>query len=500
MEAVRALCVYIIFFNSFYYYVKLNAVCMATSEKNVGFLDSIMVKVRKYIGDVSNLFQKTKIMEHKKEGQESDFLKYLGDEGKEQEQEEKEKIMAPRLNRTSASETHVIMPMKLQMDAAQIIKSHGFKSETHTVFTSDGYVLTIHRIIPENQTPRQAVVLHHGLLGSSEDWLILGPELALPYLLVNKGYDVWLLNARGNKYSKVHTTWYIDSYDFWDFTWHEIGVFDLPATLTYITEYTNEADLHFIGHSMGSTALLVLLSTIPEYNEKLKSAVLLAPLAFMYHAKGPLKQLAEIRSRGGISALNFLGTNELLSEGEFPPYIVEKFCKGNQKSCQNPILLLANGGEILDDDLMNNILSHMPAGGSAMTVLHYIQLVRSGYFQRYNYGVDGNLKKYHSKFPPKYDLAAITLPISLFTSPSDWLSTTSDVALLMVKLQNVYIHHIVRRNDFSHLDFVWAKDAPKLVFSPLMEILEQVSPIKYKLTHSNKRLHATRRTTVKTSN
>lgn len=40
-----------------------------------------------------------------------------------------------------------------------------------------------------------------------------------------------MLNARGNVYSQKHTHFNTTSPEFWSFSWHEIGVFDVPATI-----------------------------------------------------------------------------------------------------------------------------------------------------------------------------------------------------------------------------------------------------------------------------
>lgn len=55
--------------------------------------------------------------------------------------------------------------------------------EKHTVKTTDGYVLTLHRI-PHSpkQTAggsRKVVLLVHGLLMTAADYLVLGPDKAL---------------------------------------------------------------------------------------------------------------------------------------------------------------------------------------------------------------------------------------------------------------------------------------------------------------------------------
>lgn len=57
-----------------------------------------------------------------------------------------------------------------------LIAKYGYEAETHTIRTSDGYLLTMHRI-PNPGKP--AIFLQHGILSSSADWVVLGPEKAL---------------------------------------------------------------------------------------------------------------------------------------------------------------------------------------------------------------------------------------------------------------------------------------------------------------------------------
>lgn len=167
-------------------------------------------------------------------------------------------------------------------DSLELIKRAGYQGEAHEVETEDGYILKMQRIVPSSGTSlKPPVFLMHGMIAASSDYLITGPKIALAYYLSDNGYDVWLGNARGNKHSMNHKTLSPNSGDFWKFSWHEIGHYDLPAMIDHVLKVTGSSRAFYVGHSQGTTSLLVFLSTRPEYNEKIIQAHLFAPAAFM---------------------------------------------------------------------------------------------------------------------------------------------------------------------------------------------------------------------------
>lgn len=112
------------------------------------------------------------------------------------------------------------------------------------------------------------------------------------YILADKGYDVWLGNSRGNTYSRNHTTLNPDNDTiFWQFSFHEMGFYDLPKTIDYILEKTGQKSLYYAAHSQGTTIMYVMCSLKPEYNEKIRMYAHLSPVAFLDHMYSPLLRI-----------------------------------------------------------------------------------------------------------------------------------------------------------------------------------------------------------------
>lgn len=73
---------------------------------------------------------------------------------------------------------------------SQLIQKAGFHVETHIVQTEDGYLLTLYRI-PSNAS---SVLLQHGLLTSSADWIIPGKDKGLGMVFIGSYLIVVIKN------------------------------------------------------------------------------------------------------------------------------------------------------------------------------------------------------------------------------------------------------------------------------------------------------------------
>ena len=99
-------------------------------------------------------------------------------------------------------------------------------------------------------------------------------------------YDVFLINHRGNIFSRGHTDLDPDSStNFWDFSFEEFGEKDLPAAVKHIlTEKKDHEKLSLVGFSQGTTTIMYALSPESKSSaylyEHVSSATLLAPAVF----------------------------------------------------------------------------------------------------------------------------------------------------------------------------------------------------------------------------
>lgn len=153
-----------------------------------------------------------------------------------------------------------------------MITKYGYAGEVHETTTDDGYILTIDRICgksTENKSIQKPVVLLMPCaLGMSSHFVLAGKR-SLGFLLSDEGYDVWIGNARGSRYCKRHQTMNRKMKEFWNFSFHEIGIYDLPAIIDFILAKTDKVNLNLVGHSQGSVVFFILMAEKPEYNEKI---------------------------------------------------------------------------------------------------------------------------------------------------------------------------------------------------------------------------------------
>ncbi|XP_026468945.1 lipase 3-like [Ctenocephalides felis] len=358
---------------------------------------------------------------------------------------------------------------------ANLITKNGYSYEKHTVQTPDGYLLNVYRI-PNPGKP--AVFLMHGVLASSADWVVLGKDKALGFLLHDAGFDVWLGNARGNTNSRRHISISPDEPRFWNFSWHEIGVIDLPAMIDHVLNVTKQTSLHYAGHSQGTTSFFVMLSERPEYNSKISCMHALAPIAFMGRLKNILLRFAAGQLKEITELVFSLGLYELLPNNPVVVALSKILCttaKQNHEALCANFLFLIGGYSMkqMNASYIPEVVDIIPAGASARQLVHYAQEILSSRFCQYDHGEELNLEKYGQKEPPDYKISNIRAPVILHYSDNDLLSHPVDVKQLANGLGSRPTMMLVKDPMFNHFDYTWGKYVHQLVYKNVISIMKK---------------------------
>ena len=111
----------------------------------------------------------------------------------------------PQSRRSRNRKKALVNSIAQASDFVEICDLFGYYAEEHVVQTGDGYLLGLHRLgFRKNEidqpmyngsrgSSKRVIYMHHGLLMNSEVWVCLTEkERCLPFLLVDKGYDVWV--------------------------------------------------------------------------------------------------------------------------------------------------------------------------------------------------------------------------------------------------------------------------------------------------------------------
>lgn len=371
-------------------------------------------------------------------------------------------------------ETYAVPPNteELILTADEIVQNNGFELVEHRVAIPGGQTLSLYRI--SDRRPGPVIFLMHGLFGSHEDWILAGKN-GLAYILADEGFDVWMGNARGNKYFRERDHFEADCKEFWHFSWDEMARYDLPASIDYVLESTGHKTMIFIGYSQGSTSAIVLLSEFKQYNHKISLFIALAPLAFVSNARSPLLRMFSLREDESYILRKAVGLQEFVPNVILTNSLKTVNCDNGtltQYVCKSFMFQIC-GFNINNLDIRNLplILKRYPSRGSSRTLMHYAQILRSGEFRRYDYGQNENLNIYGSLLPPDYIVENITTPVMLFYSNNDWISNNTDVEMLIEKLPNVLSSIII--DGYSHLDYIFASNAKLTVYAKLLALIRK---------------------------
>lgn len=374
-------------------------------------------------------------------------------------------------------------------DVLDMIKNSGYKGLSYEIETDDGYIVKIHRILPShkiirrNVTERDPILLMHGLSATSADFVMTGASKALAYMLSNNGYDVFMGNVRGSKHSMKHKNFSIESQDFWNFSFHEIGIYDISAMIDFVLSETKKEKIFYVGHSQGlenrawkkskkcdidmwklkfpgTTAFLALMSHRPEYQRKVLQGHLLAPAVFFAHLPNPFLKFIAGRVDEAFHDYAYLNLGSFwrilakIRDTQCPRqtwkylycpelvFIYFQMFGANVLNLELDLVIAfwchrdISAENFLFQNIIWELENHVSPRIGIKQVEHFSQLIQSKKFQLFDYK-ENNLQFYNSTEPPAYDLSNVKVPIFLYAAKEDLLVSVK-VRVIFCTLLNIF--------------------------------------------------------------
>ncbi|XP_034230755.1 lipase 1-like isoform X2 [Thrips palmi] len=372
--------------------------------------------------------------------------------------------------------------------AGELLTKFGYPHERHRVVTEDGYILTMDRIPRPGSVP---VLMVPPLFSAAVTYLVLGPGYAQALLLYDAGFDVWMTNLRGSVSSSRHERLSTADPRYWQYSYHEHGVYDVTASVDTVLSRTGFKQLLYVGFSMGSASFLIMTSSRPEYNDKIMAAFLQAPVTALFYSENNLIRIVRatanftegIFRERGILAL----PHRLIREVEI------KVCVGELRVlCNFLYLYLSNSPRYMDYVVSSRsriwnweadnyfFLRTLPVSGSLPTLWHFAQQSHApDTFRPYHFNEEQSMRLYGTPVPPNYPLERITAPVYVYRANADSFTVEKDYAYLQRNLRTMVKDFVHPDPLFSHFEFVFSRKSliiTQTIINDMMNVLGSIDP------------------------
>lgn len=365
------------------------------------------------------------------------------------------------------SGSNVSRPLPVQSLCAQLIQPSGYPCSEHAVQTKDGYLLALQRVssptVNLGSQPGPPVLLLHGLFMAGDAWFLDNTEQSLGFILADHGFDVWVGNVRGTRWSHGHVTLSEKNKEFWDWSWQELALYDLAEMIHYIYTMTNTKTF-VVGHSQG-TIMALAAFTQPEIVEMVEAAALLCPISYLEHVSAQFvlrmvnMHLDQMILAMGIHQLNF--------RSNVGVYLLNSVCEGHF-DCNDLLSSITGENCCFNNSRIDYYLGYEPHPSSSKNLHHLFQMIRAGTFAKYDYGIWRNLKHYGQVNPPRFDLNSIpkSLPIWMGYGGSDALADLTDFNHTLTELPSE--PELLYLENYGHIDFLLSVNAKEDVYDNMI--------------------------------
>ncbi|KAG6381885.1 Alpha/Beta hydrolase protein [Boletus reticuloceps] len=403
---------------------------------------------------------------------------------------------------TQTTEEAFASAIRSAKDFGELVALYGYAHEEHVVLTKDGYLLTLHRI-PRRKGGHCAL-----LRGRHEETSRVSPprvaheqagyvlDLCVRLVLTScappvrsAGFDVWLGNNRGNKYSKKSIHHGPSSSKFWNYSLDEFAWYDIPDSIEYILARTGAGSLGYVGFSQGTAQAFACVECQPAVERKSKRSGgtcacdepcwIGYPYCGCTH-EGVVSQFSRLShpppshcsvSKCGspTSVYLFFGRKAILSSVAtwqaiiYPPIFTSIIDTALY-------FLFSWDSRNITTTQKTAAYAHLYSYASVKSVVHWFQIMRESTFQMFDddvavFGGPANSGKAYR--PARFPTRNIETPILLLYGNRDSLMDIE----AMVSALPASGTRAKKLEGYEHLDVLWGKDIDKDVFPEVVNAL-----------------------------
>ncbi|XP_004136959.1 triacylglycerol lipase 1 [Cucumis sativus] len=356
---------------------------------------------------------------------------------------------------------------------SQLVLPAGYPCAEHKIQTKDGFLLGLQRVSSrDGELEKQKgppILLLHGLFMAGDGWFLNSARQSLGFILPDNGFDVWIGNVRGTRWSYGHSSLSEDEKEFWNWSWEELALYDLAEMINYINSLTNKK-IYIVGHSQGTIMSFAAL-TQPDIAKKVGAAALLSPISYLEHITAPLVRLMVDTHLDTIILAS--GFHELNFKSDWGTVLLDNLCD-RLVNCINILSSITGENCCLNRSRFDLFFKYEPHPSSAKNLHHLFQMIRKGSFSKYDYGLLKNLRVYGQRVPPEFDLSRIpeSLPLWMAYGGNDELSDWTDLENTIKKVKSV--PELVYLENYGHVDFILSMKAKEDVYDPMIKFFKSL--------------------------
>ena len=244
-----------------------------------------------------------------------------------------------------------------------------------------------------------------------------------------------------------------------DYTFYEMGKYDVPANVDFVLKQTNNTKLSFIGHSFGTSQMFSALAfNHGNIKDKVDVFLAMAPVTRTDTTNPLFLQI--------VANINFLQWTlyKLFIYEFFGPdqqQLIQSFCKFKWMSesfCATEIDLLEVRHMRFEPERVSPQEQTIQNSISVKSMIHMMQINGKGFlmFDYYNQNEDRNMLEYGQSTPPHIPIETIKEPnIILYVGTKDDISTLHDAKWLNDEVESI---SELKTFDCKHSDFHFFND------------------------------------------